>query len=257
MSVPGQFVELDRRAFLKTLGAAGATTIFVAASAPLTRAQSVGAQVDQIETFETEGGTDNTWELHVDAGNKFDPNYHHHHFLPREWGRKSLRIKIGPDNGGCFGVRTDLQPNLNGYLFTGSLYVAEDNLADNTSITAFISKPFDWTGSLACWRLYVLRQNGQLWLALVLGLNTDTMNPSGRIGLCNIEAHRAYDMMILYDTKRRVYAWTVSGVLMAYGDMPSDYPLVGARIIGSSSSGLGRNTTILIDNVRWQECKNF
>ncbi len=124
---------------------------------------------------------------------------------------------------------------------------------NGNGITLFISKPEDWTGPLAAWRLYMYQGNGELELALVLGLNTIVNNSSGAVYTVPLNIHEAYDVSILYDTAHRLYSWSVDGTVEAAADMPTDWPLIGNEIIGSSGSSTGRNSSYVVDNVSWVE----
>ena len=222
---------------------------------------SDGALTSLVETFETPGGTDNPYDKTVFSTNSLDPNFTSPD-LPTSWGTKSALVTIGPDQGAAFWMTRDGAESPSGYEFSGSFMVETDGmsgtgsggLADaigGTPITLFISKPADWSGPLAAWRLYMTEENGQLELALVLGLDTNTNNSSGAVYKVPINIHQAYDVSVNYDTAHRYYSWSLDGQLEGAGDMPSDWPLIGTEIIGSSGSSTGRNSSYAVDNVGW------
>ncbi|MFO1429899.1 MAG: LamG-like jellyroll fold domain-containing protein [Candidatus Competibacteraceae bacterium] len=205
------------------------------------------------ETFEAPGGTDNDYEIQLAPGNMLDPNYSNSG-LPSSWGTKSGFIVIGGSsspNGGAL-WRKNSAPSPTGYHFTASLLIAVDGLLAGDGISLFVSKSID--ERFAAWRLYMHKNSqGQLELALMLGLNTDTNNPSAAAYSIPITTNQIYDVAITYDTERRVYSWSVNGQLQAYADMPCDYPLIATKVIGSSRSSSGRDSAFIVDNVRWYE----
>ena len=203
-----------------------------------------------IETFEKPGGTDNQWEVWVGAGNSLDPNYVWP-YAPPSWGTKSGKIQIS--SKGVLWRRKDTVPSPNGYFFTGSFAILSDGLTDGTQITIFVSKTIDETGSNAPWRLYFAKQGGVLFLKLILGWDSSTNNASALAYTFPLTVGQVYDTAILYDTKRRVYLWSVNGQLAATGSMPCDWPLIGTKVIGSSGSVNGLNSVYVVDNVRWFE----
>ena len=150
-------------------------------------------------------------------------------------------------------MKVDKSESPSGYYFTGSFVVQADGLTEGTSVALFISKPLIFNGNLAAWRLFLYKYQGHLQLALILGLDTVKNNPSAGYSMTPIRISRVYDVAITYDTGRRFYLWSVNGKEIAAGDMPCDYPYIASKIIGSSASSAGRNTTYLVDNARWYE----
>ena len=217
-----------------------------------------------VETFESPIGTDNPYDTTVYATNSLDPNFTSLD-LPASWGTKSALVTIGPDQGAAFWMKRDAAESRNGYNFSASFMVENDGMVDGTGgnglagaiggtdITLFISKPTDWSGPLAAWRLYIAQENGQLELALVLGVNTDAKTLSGTVYKVPMNLHQAYDVSIVYDTAHRFYSWSNDGQLKAVGNMPTDWPSIGTEIIGSSGSSTGRNSSYVVDNVSWTE----
>ena len=90
-------------------------------------------------------------------------------------------------------------------------------------------------------------------LVLVVGLNTETNNQSAAVYRMPININQVYDVAIDYDTARRFYSWSDDGQVLADSNMPSDYPLIATKIIGSSGSSTGYNSLFVVDNVQWQE----
>ncbi len=224
-----------------------------ASAAECDRKDCTKGQNHLAETFESAQGTDNPFEALVEPGNLLDPDFWNVYGLPQLWGRKSGRVIVGPDHGTALWMRRDEHESPTGYHFTASLLVAIDGVTEGKAITLFISKPADWSGSLACWRLYFHKLDGVLSLVLVLGLNTATNNKSAASYMVPISTNEAYDVSVTYDTWRRFYLWSVNGRVLAAARMPADYPLIGTKIIGSSGSSDGRNSVFVVDNVRWYE----
>jgi hypothetical protein len=205
------------------------------------------------ETFQSPTGTDNVWQAMIGVGNDLNPDFTWSG-APLLWGHKSGQVIIGSQSGGAFWMRQTSIPSPTGYNFTGSFIILQDGLSNGQAVTLFISKPTDWSGDLAAWRLYFVHSStGQLGLRLVLGLNTATNNPDAMIYQYPIIAGHAYTTDIYYDTERRFYMWTVNGKTVGAGDMPCDYPTIATQIMGSSGSSSGRNTVYAIDNVSWWE----
>src|SRR6266481_6414347 len=132
------------------------------------------------ETFENPNGTDNTYKAVVQAGNSLDPSFTSPD-LPTSWGTKSALVTIGPDYGSAFWLNQGGAESPTGYYFSASFIVETNGELNGNGITLFISKPEDWTGPLAAWRLYMYQGNGELELALVLGLDTIANNSSGAV----------------------------------------------------------------------------
>ena len=158
-----------------------------------------------------------------------DPNFlHAAGNTPPLWGKKSGLVVIGSQNGGAVWRKFD-NDSPTGYHFTASLLIAVDGLLEGKAISLFLSRPKVATEGWAAWRLYMIKQQGQLRLFLVLGLNTDTNNPSAAVYMLPITTNQTYDIAISYDTKRRFYLWSVNGQVQASADMPCDYPLIGSK----------------------------
>jgi hypothetical protein len=224
-----------------------ATVIFALSSAGVC-AQSF------TETFENPLGTDNNYDTMVAPGNLLNPNFSSP-ALPYSWGKKSGEIFLGPDGGrGAFWMKHDASASPNGYFFTGSFFIALDDRAPGETNTLFISKPMDWTAPLAAWRLYYIEgQGGKVNLVLIVGWNSVTNNPSAALYSMPINIKQAYDVAINYDTAHRFYSWSVDGKVQAASKMPSDYPLIGTEIIGSSGSASGHDTAFIVDNITWRD----
>lgn len=205
------------------------------------------------ETFESSDGTDNHYLPIVESGSFLEPNYRFPFGAPPLWGKKSGRITVGSTHADAFWVKRGRAESPTGYHFTASFMIAVDGLKDGSTISLFISKPKDWQGTWAAWRLNFLKYQGQLQLALFLGVNTATNNASGIMYSYPINANQVYDVAITYDTKRRFYLWSVNGQVVVAANMPCDYPRIAARIIGSSGSSTGRESVFIVDNVRWYE----
>jgi hypothetical protein len=205
------------------------------------------------ETFEAPSGTDNDYQAVVDPENGIDVFFPSPSVAPATWGTRSAAFVVGPAYGSAYLVNRTQIDSPTGYHFTASLIIIRDGLLEGKGITLFISKPGIGSGNLAAWRLYMTQVNGELNLVLVLGLNTSINNPSAALFYVPITTGEVYDVAITYDTRRRFYLWSVNGAVQAAAEMPCDYPLIGARFIGSSGSSTGRNSTYIVDNVRWYE----
>lgn len=206
-----------------------------------------------VETFESPQGTDNAYDIRVATGNFSNPDFWSP-VLPASWGKQSGEVFLGPNGGqGAFWMKHDFSESLSGYYFTGSFLIAYDGLRDGETATLFISKPMDWLGTNAAWRLYYLHENGKPCLVFVFGLDTAINNPSATIYYLPISDYRPYDLIIDYDTARRFYYWAVNGKVGALSYMPNDYPLIGTEIIGSSGSATGHSFVYIVDNVLWYE----
>lgn len=206
------------------------------------------------ETFETPMGTDNPFDVMLGSTNWMNPDFSTPN-LPSSWGEESGLIFVGPEGGSpsAFWINRDPIGSINGYFFTGSFLIANAGLNEGQGISLFISKPTAWSGHLAAWRLYFHKYQGQLMLVLVVGLNTETNNQSAAVYRMPININQVYDVAIVYDTARRFYSWSVDGQVLADSNMPSDYPLIATKIIGSSGSSTGYNSLFVVDNVQWQE----
>ncbi len=203
-----------------------------------------------VETFESAGGTDNPWQVMVGQGNQLDPNYVWPS-APPLWGTKSGKVTITAQ--GALWRHNDPVPSPTGYYFTGSFAILADGLTDGEQITIFVSKTSDLNGTNAPWRLYFAKGGGKLFLKLIMGLDTSVNNASALVYTFPITVGVPYDTTILYDTKRRVYLWSINGQLLATGNMPCDWPLIGTKVIGSSGSVNGQNSAYVVDNVHWFE----
>jgi len=208
-----------------------------------------------VETFESPAGTDNKYDVVYtnNTQNTLDPKYLLGASRPSTWGYFSGLIGIGPVHAGALWLKHDDTASPTGYHFTGSFAVLADGLTEGMSLTLFVSKPVNWQSDLAAWRLFLMKFQGQLRLALVLGLDTSKFNVSSVKHFMSINIAQVYDIAITYDTWRRFYMWSVDGKVLTADNMPCDWPYIATKIIGSSPSNNGLNTAYVIDNARWYE----
>jgi hypothetical protein len=212
------------------------------------------ARGDVTETFEARGGMDNQFHAITDPGNFLDPDFRIPDRAPPLWGEESGLVFVGATNGGTFWIQRDTIDSPTGYHFTASFLIVVDGISEGKRTSLFISKPqAEAKGNSAAWRLTAIKVSGQFQLELLLGANSAENNPSAIRYVIPIATNRTYDVAITYDTRRRFYLWSVDGQVIASGDMPCDFPLIGTKVIGSSASGNGRNTVFIVDNVRWYE----
>jgi len=221
------------------------------------------------EDFENPTGTDNTYTTTwVGETNQLNPNFSSP-VLPSSWGKKSGEVFLGPPSSGpkgAFWLTLDNTDSPTGYLYQGSFFIALNGLDPTTPgplsgavqagwqvANLAIAKPTDWRGNVAAWRLGIINWGGQLDLWVIFGWNSETNNPDATMYLTPIAMNEAYTTAIYYDTLNRSYAWVVDGKTEVAAAMPSDYPEIGAEIIGDSGSAMGRNTAYIVDNISWTE----
>jgi hypothetical protein len=216
----------------------------------------VGATVNlPFASVQSSNGTDNTFQTLVADGNWLDPDFSTPS-LPSSWGTPAGAVFLGAGGGrGAFWMQNQSTGSPNGYLFNGSFLIASaEGLEDGLDATLFVSKPTDWSGDLAAWRLYYIKDSdGSLVLMFIVGWNSETNNPSAAIYRMPVNAGQAYNVAIDYDTADRFYSLSLDGVVEVASTMPSDYPLIGTEIIGSSGSADGHDTAFIVDNVSWDE----
>ena len=223
----------------------------------------VACAITFYEDFENPLGTDNGYQTFVGLGNELNPNFTSP-ALPSSWGKKSGEIILVPEGlgQGAFWMNLDASNSLTGYFYRGSFFVAKDGLrscngcpnADVGEVANIaVAKPTNWTGNAAAWRLGIQNFNNQLSLFVIFGWNSSLNNSDAAYYRVPINLGEAYTVNIIYDNLHRLYSWSLDGQLEAAAPMPSDYPLIGAEIMGSSGSATGHNTVLIIDNIVWEE----
>lgn len=207
-----------------------------------------------IEGFEAATGTDETYNLVViDPGNSLNPDSLTNLIgSPIGWGAQCARVDIGADHGAAFWMQQATTGNTKGFYTHASIIIDHEGLNNNEGNTILIAKPSgDPRGRVAAWRLYLFQSNNEVFFFWTVGdfARFYRYPTSGSILLDTV-----YDQWIIYDLQFHIIGWYINGNRFVWDIMPATFPdNIATKVIGSSGSGTGRNTSYYVDNVWWLE----
>lgn len=177
---------------------------------------------------------------------------------PPGWGNMCGLFVIGQTSGGALWYQTLEPPSTKGYVFALDFMLGRTAMADGSLFSFAVSKatgPAPPTpGTPLNWRQYVVRIGNLYKLVFVVGEGDHQISWYYPKALESIRTLVVYRPQVTYDIAHQQVMWEVDGIQVGAMPMSPGHPqTVQHQVIGSSGSSTARNTTFLVDRVKWVE----